>query len=224
MTYRAVIFDLDGTLVDTLAEIGESMNGALARLGFPLHDLEAYRHLTGEGVVSLVTNSLPPEARDEPMLRRAGALLKEEYEKNWGTKARLYDGIPAMLDGLTARRVSLNVLSNKMDEFTQKAVRQFLGRWTFDIVLGETDRFLRKPDPSAARHMAASLKLEPARVIYLGDTGTDMLTAVSAGMFPVGALWGFRDEAELRANGARATIARPEEFLGFFEGDENQGE
>jgi phosphoglycolate phosphatase len=219
MTARAAIFDLDGTLVDTLSEIGDSMNGALARMGFPPHDLEAYRHLTGEGVVSLVTNSLPPESRDEGTLRRAGALLKEEYEKNWGTKARLYDGIPGMLDGLTGLGVSLNVLSNKMDEFTQKAVRQFLGRWTFDVVMGETSRFKRKPDPEAALHIAAALRLPPARVVYLGDTGTDMMTAVSAGMVPVGALWGFRDEQELRANGARAVIARPEEFLRFFEAD-----
>ena len=219
MTYRAVIFDLDGTLIDTLAEIGESMNGALARMGFPPHDLEAYRYLTGEGVISLVTNSLPAEARDESTLRRAGAFLKEEYEKNWGTRAELYDGVAEMLDGLAARKVSLNVLSNKMDEFTQKAVKQFLGRWTFDIVLGETPRFRRKPDPSAAVHIAASLGLEPAGVVYLGDTGTDMITAVSAGMFPVGALWGFRDEAELKANGAKAVIARPEEFLRFFERD-----
>lgn len=216
MTYKAVIFDLDGTLLDTLAEIGDSMNGVLDRMGFPRHDLAAYRYLTGEGVVSLVTNALPAEARDEATLRRSGEMLREEYLKNWAKKTKPYAGVPEMLDSLIGRRVSLNILSNKMDEFTKKAVAQFLERWTFDMVLGEKPEFRRKPDPSAALHIAACLGLAPAEIAYLGDTSTDMATAVSAGMFPVGALWGFRDEDELRSSGARALIAHPLEFLSFF--------
>lgn len=217
MRYRAAIFDLDGTLLDTLAEIADSMNGVLDRMGLPRHDLAAYRHLTGEGVRSLVTNALPPDSRDEAALRRAGELLREEYLKNWGRTMRPYDGIPEMLDGLSARRISLNVLSNKMDEFVKRAVKECLGRWTFDWVLGEKPEFRRKPDPEAALHIASSLRLSPAEVVYLGDTDTDMTTAVVAGMFAVGALWGFRDEAELRSSGAKAVIAAPQEFLAFFE-------
>lgn len=216
MTYKAAIFDLDGTLLDTLADIGNSMNGVLDRLGFPRHDLVTYRHLTGEGVVSLVTNSLPAEARDEATLRRAGEMLREEYYKNWAKTTKPYAGVPEMLDALNKRRVSLNVLSNKMDEFTKKAVARFLGRWPFDTVLGERPDFRRKPDPSAALLIAARLGLAVDEIIYLGDTSTDMATAVSAGMYPVGALWGFRDEAELRSSGARAVIAHPLDFLTFF--------
>jgi len=215
--FRAVIFDLDGTLLDTLAEIAESMNAALVRLGFPPHDLVAYRLLTGDGVTALVTNSLPPEARDGATVRRAGEILREEYASRWAQQTRLYDGIAEMLDGLTRRRLSLNILSNKMDEFAQRAANQFLSRWTFDHVLGDGPRFRRKPDPSGARHIASALNLPPAEVAYLGDTSTDMATAVAAGMFPVGALWGFRDADELWSWGARAVIVHPLEFLAFFE-------
>jgi len=216
MSFTAVIFDLDGTLLDTLAEIADSMNGVLTRLGYPTHDLEAYRTLTGDGVVALVTHALPPEARDEPTLRRAGEILREEYVKNWGHKAKPYDGIPELLDALTVKRVSLNVLSNKMNEFTQMAIEQFLARWTFDQVLGESPSFPRKPDPASALHIAERLGRRPRDVVYLGDTRTDMQTAVAAGMYPVGALWGFRDKEELLASGARAVIAAPEDLLSFF--------
>jgi len=215
--FRAVIFDLDGTLLDTLAEIAESMNAALVRLGFLAHDLAAYRRLTGDGVTALVTNSLPPEARDEATVRRAGEILRAEYASRWARLTKLYDGIAEMLDGLTRRRLSLNILSNKMDEFAQRAANQFFGRWTFDHVLGDSPRFQRKPNPAGARHIASALNLPPAEVAYLGDTSTDMATAVAAGMFPVGALWGFRDAEELWAWGARAVIAHPLEFLAFFE-------
>jgi phosphoglycolate phosphatase len=216
LNFKAVIFDLDGTLLDTLAEIADSMNGALDRLGFPVHDLSAYRYLTGDGVLALITNSLPYEARDEGTIRLAGEILREEYLGRWAKKAKLYEGIPELLEALTRRGVSLNILSNKMDEFTQKAAGQFLGRWTFDHVLGDSPRFRRKPDPAAALHIAAELNLTPAAIVYLGDTRTDMTTAVAAGMFPVGALWGFRDKDELLASGARAVIAHPLELLFYF--------
>ena len=216
MNFAAVIFDLDGTLLDTLAEIADSMNGVLTRLGCPTHDLQAYRYLTGDGVVALLTNALPPDARDEPTLRRAGELLREEYLKNWGHKAKPYDGIPELLDALTAKRVSLNVLSNKMNEFTRMAVEQFLGRWEFDQVLGESPSFPRKPSPVSALHIAEQLGRDPGEIVYLGDTRTDMQAALAAGMYPVGALWGFRDKEELLASGARAVISAPMDFLSFF--------
>jgi phosphoglycolate phosphatase len=216
MSFTAAIFDLDGTLLDTLAEIADSMNGVLARIGHPIHDLQAYRYLTGDGVVALITNALPSDDRDEATLRRAGELLREEYLKNWGRKAKPYDGIPELLDALAAKRVSLNVLSNKMNEFTRMAVEQFLGRWTFDQVVGESPKFPRKPDPASALHIAERLGRPPSEVAYLGDTRTDMETAAAAGMYPVGALWGFRDKDELLASGARSVIATPLEFLSFF--------
>ena len=216
MKFKAAIFDLDGTLLDTLAGIADSMNGVLVRLGFPTHALDAYRYLTGDGVRALITNALPPDARREDTIDTAGEILREEYVKNWARSTKPYDGIPEVLDALSARSVSLNVLSNKMHEFTRQAVDQFLGRWTFDRVLGERPSVPRKPDPTSARHIAADLGLDVADFIYLGDTSTDMLTAVAAGMYPVGALWGFRDKEELLAGGARAVIASPLDFLDFF--------
>lgn len=217
MKFKAAIFDLDGTLLDTLAGIADSMNGALVRMGFPVHDLSAYRFLTGDGVLALITNALPPEARRQETIDRAGELLREEYIKNWAKNTRPYEGVPELLDALAARSVRLSVLSNKMDEFTQQAVDRFLGRWTFEFVLGEGPGFPRKPDPASALHIVSGLGLRPSDVVFLGDTSTDMRTAVGAGLYPVGALWGFRDREELLATGARAVIATPREFLGFFE-------
>jgi phosphoglycolate phosphatase len=217
MTCRAALFDLDGTLLDTLAGIAAAMNAVLAGLGFPLHALEDYRRLTGDGVVALVTSSLPAGERNEATIRRAGEMLRPAYLEHWEKDTRPYSGIPELLDALTERRVPLAILSNKMEEFTQLAVRRFLGRWTFIAVVGESARFRRKPDPAGAAYIAAALKVPPSEVAYLGDTSTDMSTALAAGMFPVGALWGFRDEEELMTSGARAVISRPVEFLRFFE-------
>ncbi len=212
MKFKAAIFDLDGTLLDTLAGIADSMNGALVRMGFPVHDLQDYRFLTGDGVLALVTNALPPEARRKETIDTAGKLLREEYIKNWDKETKPYEGIPELLDALSARSVRLNILSNKMDEFTRQAVDQFLGRWAFDFVLGEMPGFPRKPDPTSARHIVSGLGLQPSDVAFLGDTSTDMKTALRAGLYPIGALWGFRDKEELLAGGARAVIASPLEI------------
>jgi phosphoglycolate phosphatase len=111
----------------------------------------------------------------------------------------------------------MNILSNKLDEFTRRAAEDFLPGFEFDFVIGAKPDHPSKPDPSGALFIAGRLEIEPARFVYLGDTGVDMLTAAGAGMFPVGALWGFRDEEELTENGAKAIIRSPAELLEFFD-------
>ncbi len=134
--FQAVIFDLDGTLLDTLRDIAEAMNAVLGKLGYPTHPVGEYKRLTGDGVVALIENSFPAGASDPESVRRAADLLREEYLLTWDRHTRPYPGIPELLDGLTRLGAPMNILSNKMDEFTVKAAETFLAKWTFENVLG----------------------------------------------------------------------------------------
>ncbi len=211
--YRAVLFDLDGTLLDTLEDLADSMNAALGRHGYPPHPVEAYRHFVGDGVENLARRALPEGSRDADNIDRCLAAMRAEYGRRCDRKSRPYAGVPELLDALGERGLVLAILSNKMDDFTQRVVSKLLADWSFAVVRGALPEVPRKPDPAGAVAIARELEIPPAEFLYLGDTGTDMKTAVSAGMFAVGALWGFRDAPELRESGARKLIARPGELL-----------
>jgi phosphoglycolate phosphatase len=213
MTYRAVVFDLDGTLLDTLADIAGAMNRVLRRLGLPEHPVAAYKYWVGEGISVLVERVLPADRADAATRAACAAAMRAEYGAHWAVASSPYPEIPALLDALTARGMALAVLSNKPDDLARRCVAHYLPRWPFAVVMGEEPRRPRKPDPAGALEIARQLAIPPRECIYLGDTGTDMQTAVAAGMYPVGALWGFREAAELRAAGAAVLIARPPELL-----------
>jgi len=215
--FRAVIFDLDGTLLDSLRDIAEAMNAVLRRLGYPVHPVEEYKRLVGDGVVSLIANVLPPVSTSHPSTQDMGQMLGQEYMRRWQRHTKPYPGIPALLDALQVRGVRLNILSNKMEEFTRLAAEKLLKRWRFDQVIGFRPGFPRKPDPAGALFIARAAGFEAHDFLYLGDTDTDMQTATAAGMYPVGALWGFRSEEELISNGARSVARRPEDVLPFFD-------
>jgi phosphoglycolate phosphatase len=217
MRVRAVLFDLDGTLLDTLEDLCDSVNRVLARNSFPPHPLDAYRYFIGDGAATLFTRALPPDHREERTLLRCLCQFREDYGINWNVKTRPYDGIPEMLDALVERGISLSVLSNKPHETTEKCVSGLLGRWSFDVVLGQREAVPKKPDPAGAQEIAGRIGIPPAAFVYLGDTGTDMRTARAAGMYPVGALWGFRPEEELRQQGARAFAETPRDFVAFID-------
>ena len=136
-----------------------------------------------------------------------------DYDQSWKVKTRLYDGISEMLDSLTALGIDMAILSNKSHGFTVNCVRDLLSKWRFKAVFGLREDVPRKPDPAGALEISRLLGVDPDRMLYLGDTAIDMQTAVSAGMFPVGALWGFRTREELLENGAKALIDHPRELL-----------
>jgi phosphoglycolate phosphatase len=214
MTHSAVLFDLDGTLLDTLEDLADSMNVVLKAHGFPVHGLDAYRYFVGDGVENLVLRSLPlPERDSEVFLRECVSKMRAEYTARWKDKTRLYDGIPELLDSLSARGVKTAVLSNKPHSATVQVVDHFLGKWRFDATLGARAGVPIKPDAGAALDVCRALDSPPESFLYLGDTNTDMITARSAGMFAVGVLWGFRTEEELRTSGANAVIRHPLEAL-----------
>jgi len=217
MPYRAIIFDLDGTLLDTLEDLADTANRVLAARGFPTHEVDAYRYFVGDGAAMLIRRVLPEEHRDDETHRTCLEAFLREYGQSWKVKTRPYDGVPEMLDALAARGLKMSILSNKPHEFTGQCVDELLPDWTFDLVLGQRYEVPRKPDPAGALEVAENLAIPPADFLYLGDTATDMKTAVAAGMFPVGALWGFRPAEELRESGARVLIERPMEVLELLE-------
>jgi phosphoglycolate phosphatase len=216
MTYRAILFDLDGTLLDTLEDLADSMNAVLAARGLPTHPLHAYRYFVGDGVESLIRRTLPEDRRDDALVAECIPAMRAEYTVRWNVKTRPYPEVPALLDALTERKLKLAVLSNKPDHFTKLTVETLLPRWRFDAVVGERPGVPRKPDPAAARELARSFALQPAEFLYVGDTNTDMQTALAAGMYPLGALWGFRTADELTASGAKALLASPLDVLRFL--------
>jgi len=216
MRFSAALFDLDGTLLDTLEDIADSANAVLERAGLPKHPVPAYRTFVGEGVRRLIERALPEGSRDDAAVTRVTAAMVEEYSVRWADKTRPYDGIDAMLDKLGGLGVRMSVFSNKLDELTKLSVAKLLPGKAFEIVMGAREGVPRKPDPAGAVEIASRMGLAPGDFLYLGDTHTDMQTAIGAGMFPVGALWGFRDEAELREAGARELVRGPAEVVALM--------
>ncbi len=214
---KAFMFDLDGTLLDTLDDLADAGNAMLASLGLPGHAVAAYQQFVGDGIELLVRRALPAARRDDRTVALGVARVREHYAAGWSRKTRVYDGIPELLDYLAGRQVALTVLSNKPDEFTRAMVAHYFQAWPVAAVRGATAGQPRKPDPGQALAIAAELGLGPASFWYLGDTATDMLTARAAGMYAVGALWGFRSRAELEAAGAHTVAASPRSMVSLLE-------
>ena len=212
--FQAIILDVDGTLLDTLQDLADSMDSTLRHFGFAVHALEKYKYFVGDGMENLVRRSVPDSAKTDPrLISRCIEMMRQIYERNWNVKSRPYPGIPELLDALTARGLKMAVLSNKPHVLTQRVIEALLPTWRFDVVMGERPPVPRKPDPSSALGIANRLGVEPAGFLYLGDTATDMKTANAAGMYAVGALWGFRNAEELILSGAKKLIAKPAELL-----------
>ena len=216
MTYQAVLFDLDGTLLDTLDDLADSMNAVLAANGWPAHPVDAYRTFVGDGVVELVRRALPEDQRGEETLNRAVQQMRGEYHQRWDCKTRPYDGVAEMLDALSERGVAMAVLSNKPHDMTETCVRRLLGDWTFAAIPGVAADVPPKPDPAGTAKVCRALDIPAERFVYLGDTDTDMKTATAAGTYAVGAAWGFRAAEELSNHGARRVIDAPTELLELF--------
>ena len=213
INFQAVLFDLDGTLLDTLADIANATNAALMRLGFPAHPQDSYRYFLGDGMDRLVRRALPEENHDAETLKKCNEAIIAEYEIRWAENTRPYPGIAELLEELDQHGMAKTVLSNKPDAFTKKTVEKLLGVFHFEIVRGATPDIPIKPNPAGAIWIAKELGIPPRQFIYLGDTNTDMQTAKAAGMFAAGALWGFRTAEELSANGAQTLLDHPLDVL-----------
>jgi phosphoglycolate phosphatase len=207
--FDGVMFDLDGTLVDSLADLADSANEVLSSSGHAVHPRDAYRRFVGDGITVLMERALPASARSSQQVAEAVASMRQVYARNWNASTRPYAGILELVGRLLAQNYCLAVLSNKPHAATVAVVNAHFAVGTFEQVQGAGPEFPHKPDPASALMLAARQGVPPSRWLYVGDTGTDMATAVAAGMFPCGVLWGFRDEDELLDAGAKAILRRP---------------
>jgi phosphoglycolate phosphatase len=213
MAFRALISDLDGTLLDTLQDLADSVNASLIRLGLPPHDIAAYRFFVGDGRRMMALRALPEDRRDEPTLTSLLQYIGEDYTRRYMDHSQPFEGIPALLDALTARGVRMSVLSNKPQHYVSPMVSRLLSQWSFEFVLGESADVARKPDPAGALRIVAQMSVGPDECLYMGDSGVDMETATAAGLYPVGVLWGYRTAAELTSGGARLLVEHPTDLL-----------
>ncbi|MFO7952576.1 MAG: HAD family hydrolase [Bacillota bacterium] len=216
MNYNAVIFDLDGTLLDTLEDLALSVNTVLKRKGFDAYPVDDYRYFVGEGIEMLVKKAFPVDNITEKEFNGLVIAVKEEYSRRWADHTKPYPGIPELLDFLEEKKVPKAIFSNKPHEFAMITVETLLPRWKFTDVCGLQPGIPRKPEPLGALQIVEKMQLQPNQIVYLGDTVTDMHTAVSAGFYPVGALWGFRSREELIEGGAKMLAESPLELTNLF--------
>ena len=214
MKYKAVIFDLDGTLVNSIADLSDSVNIMLKEYGYPEHDEDEYRYFVGNGSRKLVERALPKEkSGDNAFVSEALAKFKKIYSSRYLEKTRAYHAIPEVLRELRDWGIPLGICTNKHQEAADVISRILFDENTFQEVRGDTPGTKRKPDPEKPLEIAQHFGVEPFEVAYLGDSGVDMQTACNAGFLPVGVLWGFRDKKELIENGAEVLLNNPVDLL-----------
>jgi HAD hydrolase, family IA, variant 1 len=214
MEYRAAIFDLDGTLVDSLADLADSANAMLAYYGFRPHDVDAYRYFVGDGSRKLIERILPQERnRDAAFVDEALARYKDCYAQRLLYQTKPYDGILAMLEELRRRKIPMAICTNKHQSASDKIVEKLFPKNTFQEVVGDQKGLPRKPDPQKVLQIAAQMDVSPASIAYFGDTAVDMDTAHNAGALAVGVLWGFRPQEELIERGAQILLSHPRELF-----------
>lgn len=210
---HAVVFDLDGTLLDTLEDLADCCNRVLRQRGFAEHPLAAYRHFVGDGREKLIWRALPEAHRTAGVVTNAVEEFNHYYNLHWADKTRPYPGVIDLLTELRRRAIQCAVVSNKPHRFTEIAVSGLLAAFEFAAVLGARDGTPNKPHPALAFEAAKKMGVAPQRCLYVGDTDVDMYTASAAGMLPVGASWGFRGREELLRAGAAFLLSCPQDLL-----------
>lgn len=210
--YKGIIFDLDGTLLDTLTDISDSTNMALTEYGFLIHTYEEYKLILGYGFQYLIEKSVPKGTDLETINMILESFLKD-YNGNFNTKTMPYPSIDEMLLNLIKKGIKIGVNSNKRDDYTKQLVAKHFSRIPFVAVFGERIGINRKPDPVAALEIAELMGLSSSQILYIGDSKTDILAATNAKMDSVGVLWGFRDYKELKEFGAKYIVSNPMDIL-----------
>ncbi len=215
---KAVIFDLDGTLSDSIHSIKYCGDIALKAVGIGPFAADDYKYFVGDGAANLIRRALIAGGDTEvSRFEEAFAVYKEVFRENCMYKVEPYEGIRELLAALKERGLKLTVLSNKPHAETVNVIETLFGKGYFDVIQGQKDNVAIKPSPEGAFQILEQLHMTADEVLYLGDTATDMKTGKSLGAFTIGALWGFRERRELEEGGADAIIARPMEMLDFLD-------
>lgn len=221
---KAIIFDLDGTLLDSIQDIAESMNHALAQIGMQGHPVEAYKGFVGGGFTELVKNVLPEQSQNSATIDNLKQRFWDAYEKNWYLNTKPFPGILYLIQVCIARKIKLSILSNKPHYFTKKMLRNYFRgvlikhfKNPFGVYSGEQPDKPAKPDPTVALELATKLGIDPANIAFVGDSMVDILTAQNAGMISIAATWGYRDKNELKAAKPDLMFDSPLELVKFIE-------
>lgn len=208
---KTIIFDLDGTLLDTLADLAASANHTMEKMGCPTYPIDSYRYFVGNGVPKLLERCLPEDKRTEENILAARKLFAEYYNVHFADKTKPYDGVAELLESLKKSGVKMAVASNKSDEFTQSIVKKFFGN-AFDMVQGGRADVPKKPAPDIAYSIMDKLEAVPENTYFAGDSNVDMFTAKNAGITAIGCLWGFRTKEELLDGGADFLAEKPSDI------------
>lgn len=217
--FEGVIFDLDGTLLDSLEDIANAANEVLAEFGRQKIPVDRYRTFVGDGVAVLMERLMPETSQDITLRKACMDSFDRHYEQHWNKRSKPYAGIMDLLTSLSDQSFPMAILSNKPETFTKRCASFFFPTVPFAMVVGHSDRFPKKPDPSSSHWIAQSMGIPAGCMAYVGDTNTDMKTAVAAGFFAMGVSWGFRTRDELIDSGARVVFDHPSALLAGLVGN-----
>jgi len=209
---KAIIFDLDGTLLNTLVDIAEAVNSVLVQYDYPTHKENAYKKFIGNGIEVLAKKSAPNNISDENFIKFLFD-IKETYRQMQNTKTKPYQGILDLLKQLNSNGVKIAILSNKPDEFMEATINRYFSEIDFEIIFGSRKGVQPKPNPEGLYTILDILKLDKSDCFFVGDTSTDIKTGVNAGLESIGVSWGFRDIDELKLAGAKYIVNQPKEIL-----------
>ncbi|MEJ5361950.1 MAG: HAD family hydrolase [Spirochaetota bacterium] len=212
MGINGIIFDLDGTLLDTIADLAYSMNNVLTRYGYRTHSVEAYKQFIGDGMTMLVQRAVGENCTEEEITKLATE-LKDEYAKNWNRETKPYPGVHDLLKELSHNKITISVFSNKSQEFTIAMVKYYFPDIAFSEILGLQDSIPRKPDPYGALLIARTMGIEPSRIAMIGDSATDIEMAHTCGMYSIGVSWGYRPVTLLLQHHPEAIAHTPKDII-----------
>ncbi|MGL4562503.1 MAG: HAD family hydrolase [Brevinema sp.] len=217
MTFKAFIFDFDGTLSDSLSDLAHAINYSLATQNFPTFTVDEVRQKIGHGIDRLIIDALPHKYRDNnKIIAQSLKLMSEHYASHWQDNTKLFDDISDVLDQMTINKIKMAILSNKPEQFLKEMVDFLVQKWDFQMVVGGRNDYPLKPNPTSTLEIIKTINLDPKDIAFVGDGDTDIHTAIAAGITPIAVTWGYRSKKELEAAGATIFIDTPKELLSFI--------
>ena len=214
---KAVLFDLDGTLANSLFDLAAATNYAIKQFGFPEREIEAFKYYAGDGMPKMIERALPQSKNGEETVYEILPVFMSYYAEHYCDNTKPYPGMLDLIDTLKANKLLVAVVTNKAEEMANKVVGKLYGD-RFDLIIGKREGIPAKPDPTAALIAMRELNVSPEECVFVGDSKMDVMTGVNSGAYPVGVLWGFRDREELTEGGAKAIIEKPQELLEIIAG------
>lgn len=210
---KLVIFDLDGTLINSIMDLADATNYALRECGFTEHPVAKYNYFVGDGVNNLILRAIPEGSRCDAIILKVKNLFSEYYNKHYSDKTYIYEGIIPLLNNLKKKGLKLAVATNKPDQFAKEIITNLFGIGIFDFVQGHKEGIPHKPDPRIIKEAMSFLAVSDKETVMIGDTNVDIKTGKNAGIRTIGCLWGFRDELELKEAGADYIVSNPNEII-----------